>query len=59
MERMIDEAVTFYKIIKQLQKIFSSAAYTILALRNNNILTAWELHGIVYPACALLVNTLQ
>lgn len=56
---MIDEAVTFYKIIKPLQKIFSSAAYTILALRNNSILTAWELHGIVYPACALLVNTLQ
>lgn len=59
MDKEIDEAFTFYKIMKQLQEIFFSAGYTVISLSNNNILTAWAPYEIVYWACSLLVNTLQ
>lgn len=48
MDKEIDEAFTFYKIMKQLQEIFSSAGYTVIILSNNNMLTAWAPYGIVY-----------
>jgi len=44
MDREIDGVMIFHSSRKQFKKTFSSVAYTITGLSNNNGLTAWELH---------------